>query len=754
MSDSPHAPHEPLTAEKVRRLPWSLAGNAANAVYSQFTFFGAVFVLFLSQLGLTKSTIGTLLALIPFFGLIALFITPTVARLGYKRVYITCFTIRKLITLALLLSPWILQQFGPRALLWTVVIIISVFSLFRAIAITGSHPWEQEYIPDSVRGKYAAVNQILTGLTGFAAINAAATLLGTSPALQDFGLLFAIGTAVGLASMLAFTQVPGGAPEPASRAESASPRGMLSALRDPNLSNFLIGMGLVTLAATGLGSFVTLFMREEVGLDAGQVIRLQGAGLAGGLVTSYLWGWAADRYGSRPVAMLGVSAKVLLPVFWFVLPRGSPWSLPIAVAAAVWQGMANMGWTIGSNRLLFTDVVPPERRAGYMAVHYAWLSTVEGLSQLYSGRMLDLTAGWQHSWLGLSLDRYSLLFAVGICLPLLGSVFLRRVRAAGNISAAQLAGMLLRGRPWLAARSLLGHRLARNESAAVSATELLGQARSPLTVDELVGSLSDPRFNVRFEAVLAMTHVAADQRITRALVETLAGSDPALGSLAAWALGRGGDRNGIPALRDGLASPYRSVRAHCARSLASLGDRQSAADLAQWLVIEPDEELQVAYAAALGMLRYEPAVTLIGDLLWRQARPEKRMELALALARITGEEHFFLQLRRQSGDDLATALAPVVSNLRRKLAVRVPQQDLAQRLALCAEALARHDLDQGVGLLVNAAAKVSLAVQPQPAVKVLHACEAGMRAFGAERVEYLLLALHAMHAIAAGPRDS
>lgn len=141
-----------------------------------------------------------------------------------------------------------------------------------------------------MRGKYAAVNQILTGLTGFAAINAAATLLGTSPALQDFGLLFAIGTAVGLASMLAFTQVPGGAPEPASRAESASPRGMLSALRDPNLSNFLIGMGLVTLAATGLGSFVTLFMREEVGLDAGQVIRLQGAGLAGGLVTSYLWG--------------------------------------------------------------------------------------------------------------------------------------------------------------------------------------------------------------------------------------------------------------------------------------------------------------------------------------------------------------------------------------------------------------------------------------------------------------------------------
>jgi MFS family permease len=316
---------EPTTAEKMRRLPWSLAGNSANAVFSQLTFFGSVFVLFLSQLGLSTSTIGFLLSLIPFFGLVALFVAPTVARVGYKRVYITGFTLRKIVTLGLLLAPWVLAQYGPRVLLWSIIAILSLFSLLRAIAITASHPWEQEYIPDSVRGKYAAANQIVTGITGFLAVTAAGAFLGPDPALRDFGVLFVVGTAAGLVSMWAYVQVPGGAPQPASQADSASHRGLFQAARDPNLSYFLAGIGLVTLASTGLGSFVPLFMRDTVGLTAGQVVGLQSATMVGGLLTSFAWGWAADRYGSRPVTLLGLYLKAVLPIFWFVMPGSAPW---------------------------------------------------------------------------------------------------------------------------------------------------------------------------------------------------------------------------------------------------------------------------------------------------------------------------------------------------------------------------------------------------------------------------------------------
>ena len=75
---------EPTTVEKLQGLRWANASNAALSVFVQLTFFGSVFVLFLNQLGLSKSQIGFVLSLMPFTGLIALFIAPAVARFGYK----------------------------------------------------------------------------------------------------------------------------------------------------------------------------------------------------------------------------------------------------------------------------------------------------------------------------------------------------------------------------------------------------------------------------------------------------------------------------------------------------------------------------------------------------------------------------------------------------------------------------------------------------------------------------------------------
>ncbi|NOR84277.1 MAG: hypothetical protein GQ526_12375, partial [Ardenticatenales bacterium] len=116
--------------------------------------------------------------------------------------------------------------------------------------------------------------------------------------------------------------------------------------------------------------------------------------------------------------------------------------------------------------------------------------------------------------------------------------------------------------------------LAKDEPSAVSVTERLGRAKSPLAVDELVESLADPRFNVRFEALISAARGGPVPRLREALVEILRGPEPALSVVAAWALGRMGDQEAIEPLRAGLDSSYRSVRAHCARSLATLGDAE------------------------------------------------------------------------------------------------------------------------------------------------------------------------------------
>jgi hypothetical protein len=68
----------------------------------------------------------------------------------------------------------------------------------------------------------------------------------------------------------------------------------------------------------------------------------------------------------------------------------------------------------------------------------------------------------------------------------------------------QFAGIFFRGNPFMALESMIRYHYARDEQAAVLSTERLGQAKSLLNVDELLESLQDPRFNVRFEAIAAI----------------------------------------------------------------------------------------------------------------------------------------------------------------------------------------------------------------------------------------------------------
>ncbi|MCB0184759.1 MAG: hypothetical protein KDE31_10860, partial [Caldilineaceae bacterium] len=72
----------PTMIDKLRGLRWSVTLNATNTVFTQFTYFGSAFVIFLDQLGLSKSDIGFVLSLIPFSNLLAILIAPATARYG------------------------------------------------------------------------------------------------------------------------------------------------------------------------------------------------------------------------------------------------------------------------------------------------------------------------------------------------------------------------------------------------------------------------------------------------------------------------------------------------------------------------------------------------------------------------------------------------------------------------------------------------------------------------------------------------
>lgn len=736
--------HEPTTVEKLRGLPWSYATNVANTVFSQFIYFGSVFVLFLDRLGLSKTEIGFVLALTPLAALIAPFVAPYTARIGYKRAFVLYYGGRKAVTVLLLLTPVILSAYGGRTAFWFVAGVAALFSLSRAVEETAYYPWLQEFVPNSVRGKYSATSNIFTAFTGFVSVWIAGLVIGNTGGLNGFMLLFAAGIVAGFVSVWACTFIPGGAPNPA---EAGGERNLWAALQDTDFRRYLLGLALITLGTVPLASFLPLYLQDFVGLDPSVVVFIQMGTLLGTLSSSYLWGWAADRYGSKPVMLTGAALLVVQPILWWLLPRQMGWSLYPALGMAFLQGVANLGWGIGAARLLFVTIVPTEKKMDYLALYFFWAGIVSGGSQLLGGRVLDFTQSIAGQIGPLILDPYTPIFVVSILMPLGSLLLLRAIRADSPFSTGQFAGLFLRGNPFLAMGSLVRYHWARDEEDTVAVTERMGTIRSRLAVDELLEGLADPRFNVRFEAILAIARMPADERLIAGLVKTLEGKNPALSVLAAWALGRMGDDQAQDALRSALdESSYRSVQAHSARALGTLGDRSAVPVLLERLNREEDEGLQVAYASALGRLG---AVEATGPLLALMDRCEDemtRLEVALALARLVGNERHFVRLLRELRAEPGTGAAQAVTGLARHLLAEGSISPESNALLVqSAEAFAQNRMDTGRERLL--AAMETLPPLPKPgADEIRHFCAARIGASPEPPVDYLLLLLFVLRA--------
>jgi HEAT repeat protein len=272
-----------------------------------------------------------------------------------------------------------------------------------------------------------------------------------------------------------------------------------------------------------------------------------------------------------------------------------------------------------------------------MALYYAWIGVIGGLSQLLGGWILQYSEDLSLNLSLLVLDPYSPLFLLGLILPIISLYFFKGVRRDSTVSMGTFAGFLLRGNPFMAVESMVRYHIAKDEETTVRLTERLGQTKSLLAVEELLASLADPRFNVRFEAIVAIGRTRPDEQLITALAQVLHGNDPALSVMAAWALGRIHDDRARDTLLEALDSSYRSIRAHSARSLATLGDVTAVPELLQRLPTEPDEGLRLAYAAALGQLQATEATPLILKLLADTEEETAQAELALSLARMVGE---------------------------------------------------------------------------------------------------------------------
>jgi HEAT repeat protein len=439
--------------------------------------------------------------------------------------------------------------------------------------------------------------------------------------------------------------------------------------------------------------------------------------------------------------LTGLYIKALLPLGWLLMPRHSDLSLAVALGIWVVWGMAEIAWGIGSGRLLYVKVVPVERKTEYMAVFYAAAGVIGGLSQITSGSILDAFSDISGSFLIFTLDPFTPLFIAGIVLNTIGIILFRRVQPDSSVSVGEFAGMFFHGNPVVALQSLVRYYRSTDERATVAVTERMGQTKSLLTVDELLETLRDPRFNVRFEAIISIARMGAEPRLVEALCRILDGTEISLSVISAWALGRMGDPAALPSLRSGLNSNYRSIQAHCARSLGTLGDKESIPILLERLPNETDKGLRIAYASTLGKLRVKEAIDLLLNVLETTENEGARMELALGIARVADGEPYFIRLLRNFRQDPGTTVSQELTSWRRKIDKRI-DPELKAMIDDCANTFARQQIDDGAQQLSDIILKIPISGGDLVRTKVLDVCAQMLAELKAARLEYLLLALY------------
>jgi len=684
------------TAEKIRRLPWLLWADLFNSVCALLTVFGSVFVLFLSALGIDKTRIGFILSLLPFCGLVAPFIASTVARIGFRRIFLLFWTGRKLMLALLLLTGVVHTRWGVTASFWWVTGIVFGFALCRAIAETGYYPWIQQIVPNSIRGRFMAFENTVILVASMMVMGAASYILDHVEGLHGFLILIGAGVVSGFACVACYTFRPGGEPVAPNRDEVPALTQMIGAVNDRDFRRFMVSLGVTSFALAFLTPFVPLYLKDEVGLTEGNIVLLTLCSNLSGLVFSFPWGWSSDRFGSKPVMLTGLAMIMLLPVLWFLLPQKSVWSLPVTAIVSFWGGAAWIGWSTGWTRYLFVNAIKEEQSAAYTAVYYSWMGLVNGIGPLLAGRFLDLCSGIHARYLFFNLSAYSAQFGLGLLLLIAGFILLRRIRSDSAVTARSFVGMLVRGRPLAAVESLVRHSLAKDETTRIATTRRMAESRNPLSHDELIASLEDPSFNVRYEAIASIARTTPDPKLTQALLQVLQGSESELCVAAAWALGRLKESTAIEPLREALSSNESTLRAAAARGLAGLQDADSVPRLLQGLsAAEPAAE-RIAYASALGSLRAGECLETLLLLLNQTRDVTARSELALAVARIVGGEGDYMRLWRGARVDRNTALAHALYALKRNLrAVEGQNSGLETQLEDWAAAFGRGDIVAG-----------------------------------------------------------
>jgi MFS family permease len=632
--------------------------NVFNSLSWQFLV-GSIIILMAMRLNASSTVIGSINALV----YVAFFFLPLgkmlTKRISIIKIYASAWVLRALGMSPLLFVPMFAARGDNKTALFLVLLGALIFHTTRGIGMIANNPVLSALAAGPDRGGYMTQIQIINSAVGMFASFAIAVILGRSPPLFLYAVLFGIGIAGGVFSGILVGRIP--EPPSEEREKSVSLIGIFKeAFSQQSIRSFTVVLMLVALVSGVARAFVTVYAREVFNQGDGMVSLYSVFGGMGNLMIGLLIKFLVDRIGVKPIYIC-CNILGLIGMFPIVLfPIGGIDNVTTAVLfLAFLFFILNFGFlgAEGIAQTYFLALVPRERMLD-MGILYFFVFGVAGAGGSFlAGIFLDLFTAFGIS----QFIAFKFLFSVLIIITVVILYLQRNLSPLGSLPFKGALGVMFSYRD-LKAITLLD-RLNKIEGAEEQEAllEALHNTPSQLSTKGLLERARSPRLAIRSESIRALeTLDTLSESAEKALISDIVHNPYTTAYISARILGNHKCSSAIPLLREVALSDDYMLAGESMIALARIKDDAFRPRIEEIISNTQNPRLKIMGVDAFGIYRSPNSIPVLMDILREENPPPYlRDEVVLAMASILGtaKQFYPLLVRYLEDESLTVTLA-------------------------------------------------------------------------------------------------
>ena len=386
---------------------------------------GMPIILYFKHLNATATLLGVVVALNPLLNILQIPAAKFMERIGYRTFVLRGWAARSFFIVGMAVVALLPPGTGRTLRIALMLAMLVAFNAARGVSACGFLPWMTHLVPEPVRGRFLARDQIAIALAMFGTLILTAVYLTGATGRYVYPMMFFGSYAAALVSLAFLRRIPDVPVPHGDRGSGPVPwKTMLLYAPFLRLMTYNVTVYAVLAAST---VFWAPLLRDHYGATDGKILGIQSLASGTMVMSLLVFGRLIDRVGSRPLLVLAALTHVAHFGCWGALAaRCLPFSLGTILVIQVTAGLAMSLFNLANTRLVM-GTVPSAGRSHFFAMFSVITNVTLGSLPVLWGAGLDAVGSWHARWGAWEWNQYSLLYAALTTIMLLALGLCRRL---------------------------------------------------------------------------------------------------------------------------------------------------------------------------------------------------------------------------------------------------------------------------------------------------------------------------------------